>query len=350
MNPSANAFLRRQSSDRFYENRFWFSTHPWNSLRLDGNERSAVAHFCAARRIDVFWARQWTGILLSSQRRTRKWHAVVSLHGRTGNLEVDLCKHLALDFEQGAEEDAERAWQTVKAFIDQDIPVLLHLELSRLPYYDTRTPFPGHRALVVGYDDERHIAFLADTHFPGFQKVTYDILRTARDVHFPPLTTHNQWLVIKPARQLMPLSDAIVNALRDNAREMIQFRSSSQGIAGMKFLAVDFEHWREVSDWQLCARLGYQIIERRGTGGGFFRKMYAHYLRQAEIEVNSLASAGMFQRMNDIADKWTTLSMLLKCISEESEPPSFAEASEALVRLADREEGFWNKVLEIVAD
>ena len=271
-------------------------------------------------------------------------------HGRTGTLEIDLCKHLALDFEQGAEADAERAWQTAQAFIDHDVPMLLHLELSRLPYYNTRTPFPGHRAVLAGYDDERRMAFLADAHFPGLQEVTYEVLRAAREVRFEPLTIPNQWLVVKPARQMMPLSEAIVNALRDNALGMIRINSSSQGIEGMKLLAADFEHWREVSDWQLCARLGYQIIERRGTGGGFFRKIYAQYLRQAEVEVNGLANAGLSQSMNDIADEWTALSMLLKRLSEESQPPTFAEASEVIRRMADREQEFWNKVLEIVED
>jgi hypothetical protein len=274
----------------------------------------------------------------------------VMFHGRTGTLEIDLCKHLALEYETGADDDAEHAWSRSKAFIDQNIPVLLHLELSYLPYYNTRTPFPGHRALLAGYDEQRQLALLADAHFPGLQKVTYAALRSARNVPFPPLAVHNQWLVLRPARQTVPVADAIVLALRDNANDILYHGTASQGIAGMRLLAQDFERWRALPDWQFCARLGYQIIERRGTGGGAFRKMYAHYLRQAETVLSVLANANLAQEMNEISDEWTALSVMLKRISEEVTPPSFAEPGDVVARLADREERFWKRVLETLVE
>ena len=36
----------------------------------------------------------------------------------------------------------------------------------------------------------------------------------------------------------------------------------------------------QVEDWQWCARFGYQVIERRGTGGGNFRLMYSRFLAE----------------------------------------------------------------------
>jgi hypothetical protein len=66
-------------------------------------------------------------------------------HGRTLTLERDLCTHLALDFEQGADDNADCAWRTAKEWIDRGVPLLLNVELSQLPYYNTRTPFPGHQ-------------------------------------------------------------------------------------------------------------------------------------------------------------------------------------------------------------
>jgi Butirosin biosynthesis protein H, N-terminal len=90
-------------------------------------------------------------------------------YGRTLTLEHDLCAHLALDFAEGVDDDADRAWQTAQEWIDRGVPLLLHVELSQLPYYNTRTPFPGHRVVLAGYDDARRVAFLADT-VPGLAR------------------------------------------------------------------------------------------------------------------------------------------------------------------------------------
>src|SRR5512146_1173218 len=65
-------------------------------------------------------------------------------HGRTLTLERDACVHLALDFAEGTDDDAEHAWQVAKEWVDRDVPVLLGVELSQLPYWHARTPFPGH--------------------------------------------------------------------------------------------------------------------------------------------------------------------------------------------------------------
>ena len=43
--------------------------------------------------------------------------------------------------------------------------------------------------------------------------------------------------------------------------------------------------WPEAAeDWQWCARFLFQVIERRGTGGGNFRAMYSRFLEEAGYE------------------------------------------------------------------
>jgi hypothetical protein len=291
--------------------------------------------------------------------------------GRTLDLERDLCAHLALDFDEGAEDDDARAWQTAKDFVDRDIPVLLHVELSQLPYYNTRTPFPGHRVVLAGYDDARRVAFLADTQFPGLQEISYAALRAARATKIPPLPLRSEWLVIKspviaksaatkqsPTSELeivsrrssagVTLRDAIRAALRDNALGMNLDRAPHFAVMGMETLAEDFENWSDYSDWDACARFGYQNIEVRGTGGGFFRKMHAQFLREAEALDGALRAARLAETMEDIAREWSAFAQLLKRIADEKNAALFSDASRAMRRLAMREENFWGKVLDTV--
>ena len=267
-------------------------------------------------------------------------------HGRTGPLERDLCRHLALDFADGLDDDPDHAWHTARAFVDADVPVLLNVELSRLPYYNSRTPFPGHRIVLAGCDDARAIALLADNAFEDLQEISFDALRDAR---YAPVASslfplRNYSLVVKSSRDHTPLADAIRMALRENARGMLDEHEPHAGIRGMKTLADDFVNWGDSPDWQFCARFGYQIIERRGTGGGAFRKMYADYLRQAEEIAPDLRAAQLPDAMVDIADTWTAFALLLKRISDEKNRAWFADAGNALRDLATREENFWHRI------
>jgi hypothetical protein len=278
-------------------------------------------------------------------------------YGRTATLEHDLCAHLGLDFEEGADDDADRAWRAARDWIDRHVPLLLHVELSQLPYYHTRTPFPGHRVVLVGYDDARRVAFLADTDFPGLQEVSYETLRAARTAQIAPIPLHNEWLAVRPTRRRASATDAVIAALRDNALAMDLDRAPHQGVMGMEMLAEDFENWADAPDWGLCAKFGYQNVEVRGTGGGFFRKMYAQFLREVEdpakfawVETmeERWRAAQLAETMEQIAEEWSTFGRLLQRIAAEQDRAAFADASRAMRRLAMREENFWGKVLDTV--
>lgn len=269
-------------------------------------------------------------------------------YGRTINLERDLCVHLTLDFEEGIDDDSDQAWQVAKNWVERNMSVLLHVELSGLPYYRTRTRFPGHRVVLAGYDDARQIALLADTHFPELQSISFDALRAARVTNVPPILLRNDWLVVKSTRPPAPLGDAIIRALRANALGMVIDRAPHTGVMGMETLAEDFQNWNKSADWEFCARFGYQNIDVRGTGGGFFRKMYAQFLRQAEAPSEIVRVGKFADQMTAIANEWSQFGGLLKRIADEKNAALFTEASNAVRRLAMREENFWGQVLDAV--
>jgi len=267
-------------------------------------------------------------------------------HGRTATLERDFCAHLGLDFKVGTEPNPTALWQLARAHIDAGLPIMLAVELNQLPYYQTRTSFPGHRVVLAGYDDTRAVAFLADTHFADLQPIAYDALLAALDTVSPANPVQDNWLVIRPALPRVPLVEAIRVALHDNALGMNLDRAPHRAIMGMETLAEDFENWADAPDWEWCARFAYQIIERRGTGGGAFRKLYAAYLRQAETLDETMRTARLAETMADLADAWSAFAALLKKISE-GDRAGFAEASRAIRRLALREENFWGRVMDL---
>jgi hypothetical protein len=122
-------------------------------------------------------------------------------------------------------------------------------------------------------------------------------------------------------------------------------RAPHQAVMGMETLFEDFEQWGSAPDWGICARFGYQNIEVRGTGGGFFRKLYAQFLRQAEQLDGDLRAAHLAETMEEIASEWTALGSILQRVAKEKDPALFKDASHATRRLAMREENFWGRVL-----
>jgi hypothetical protein len=109
-----------------------------------------------------------------------------------------------------------------------------------------------------------------------------------------------------------------------------------EGLPALRRFASEVGDWpQELDDWQWCARFCYQVIERRGTGGGNFRLMYSRFLREVQDEHAGLAA--------EAAAGWTSLAAALLAASESDEPtpglwsPVRAEAA----RVLDAEERLW---------
>ena len=74
-----------------------------------------------------------------------------------------------------------------------------------------------------------------------------------------------------------------------------------EGLPALRRFAAEVGEWpEELEDWQWSARFCYQVIERRGTGGGNFRLMYSRFLAEAGREEAELAA--------EAAAGWTALA------------------------------------------
>jgi hypothetical protein len=85
------------------------------------------------------------------------------------------------------------------------------------------------------------------------------------------------------------------------------------GLPALERLAAEAGAWPQaVQDWRWCARFAYQVIERRGTGGGCFRLMYSRFLEEAGRGEAPLAA--------EAAARWAELAEAFRLASESDEP------------------------------
>jgi hypothetical protein len=267
----------------------------------------------------------------------------VTFHGRLLEMEKTLCSALAVPFPERTERDAEEGWRRARGALLAGNPVLISTDLAHLDYFETKTHFSGHRVVLAGVDDEAGAAILSDSEREDLQPVPIESLKRSRASAVPPYPMENRWCVIVPEAPLRPLSEAVLPALRRNARAMLHpERRDVAGIPGMRRVADDLPRWPAMTkDWVFAARFGYQVIEKRGTGGGFFRRLYARYLEEAETFCPAVSRAGLPGSMAALADRWAEIAGRLKEISESGDPSGFSTVADLFRRAADAEETFW---------
>jgi hypothetical protein len=260
--------------------------------------------------------------------------------GRTLQLEETACELLGAPVHVRTEDDPVRAWEGVRAALGRGVVPIVATELSELPYWDTRTRFGGHRIVVAGYDTERRVALVADNGRPGLEEVPLDRLERARSTIAPPFPLAGRpWLEVGAPSAVRPLAEAIRDALRRQAREFLLDVDGATGISALERFAGELQEWpaQAVSDadrvW--CFRYAWQVIEKRGTGGGNFRALYARFLEEAEGIIPGLAAGRLSGPMRSIAVGWTRLAVLLREVSGTAAttvPPEVLEQVRALAR------------------
>ncbi len=269
----------------------------------------------------------------------------VAIHGRILELERELCGVLGIPFPERPEPDGDAGWARARAAVLSGHPVLISTDLAFLDYFNTKTHFSGHRVVLFGFDDEAGEAVLSDSEWDAPQPVPIASLRRSRSSDVPPYPMGNRWCIVAPDGPLRPLPEAVPAALRKNAAAMLSpAEGDASGVAGMRRAANEMPRWPDLTaDWVFAARFGYQVIEKRGTGGGFFRRLYARYLEEASSAFAPIAAAGLPGKMVAVADGWTEIADGLKVISESKDHAAFRAVAETLLRQADAEEAFWTE-------
>lgn len=262
-------------------------------------------------------------------------------NGRAARLEESFGEltGTALDLRTFNEGD-DGAWGAARAEVDAGNPVLLLTDLYHLDHYGNSAHFPGHAVVLAGYDDE--FAHLSDTGFDELQKTTrLEDLDRARHSRHPAYPLSGHMFTASGGVTGEQLRAAIPAAIERAAEAMVEpeFPRFS-GLDAVDRLAEEAGAWPEVAeDWQWCARFGYQVIERRGTGGGAFRLMYARFLEEADRPEAGLLAG-------EAAGRWTELAEAFRAASERDDPDPalWRQVAAAAGRVAEAERQLWTSL------
>ena len=255
-------------------------------------------------------------------------------NGRVGKLEEQFLELSGSPLRLQTYDGPESSWEAARDAVDAGRPVLMLTDLYYLDHYGSSAHFPGHAVVLAGYDDE--YAHLSDTAFTGLQRTRLENLARARHGDHPVFPLNGQMLDAGDTELTDPRAAAPA-AIARNARQMLEpALGEYEGLPALKRFADEVGGWPEqLPDWQWCARFCYQVIERRGTGGGNFRLMYSRFLAECRREEAGIAA--------EAAERWTDLAGTLLAASESDEPDRalWGQASRQAKRVLETEERLW---------
>ena len=258
-------------------------------------------------------------------------------NGRTARLEESFGELTGAALElRTFEEGDDGAWEAARVEVEAGNPVLLLTDLYYLDHYGNSAHFPGHAVVLAGYDEE--FVHLSDTGFEELQTTTrHEDLDRARHSKHPAYPLAGHMFTASGGVGQEQLRAAIPAAIERAAQAMVDSPFGEfSGLGAVERLAAEAGSWPEVAeDWQWCARFGYQVIERRGTGGGAFRLMYSRFLEEAGRPEAPLAA--------EAAARWTGLAESFRAASERDDPDPalWREIDKAAHRVAEAERQLW---------
>jgi hypothetical protein len=258
-------------------------------------------------------------------------------NGRAARLEENFLELTGTPLRLRTDPDPEASWRLAQEATDQGRPMILLTDLYYLDHYGRSAHFPGHAVVLAGYDEE--LAWLSDTAFEDLQTTSLESLREARHSQQPIFQLEGHAIDLPPDVELSK-EDLLAHAPKaiEFAAKEMQEPSLGEfaGLPALRRFAAEVGDWPEAAeDWQWCARFLYQVIERRGTGGGNFRRMYSRFLEEAGYEQSAIAA--------EAADDWRKLAESAREASEPEQPEKkqWERISSEAAAVLDAEERLW---------
>lgn len=258
------------------------------------------------------------GALGLSYLRSSELFPPLYLVGRGADFEVDLPTRLGGVVQVLTTDDPGEGWSWVREELDAGRPSLIWGDIAELPYLRVQLQMSRHDIVVIGYDDERQLAYVVDNDRAEAQEVPLEALARARASQaFPQPTRHCTYRITWPP-SLPGIAEVAASAfsqsagnMRNPSRHSIAGPTTaavgSEGLEAVALFADDIATWAELPEDELgilLFSLG-AFIEKAGTGGGLFRRLLADGSAEVARLTGDPASAELATEAARCAQGWT---------------------------------------------
>lgn len=272
------------------------------------------------------------------------------LQGRGNQLEKDICEFLGLPIDYIKTEHSEFGWQLTEKYLEQGIPVIVEVDMSYLDYLRERFclvegyMLGEHKVVVVGFDKFQEVVYLSDYAWKNFKAVSFNDLRKARNSKSKIAAPKNAIYAVYPFPRHRSLSIALKNAMRVTCHRMLYSWDPAIGVGAVRKFANEVTRWPRIMDesrLRTNAFISHMMLEKVGTGGGAFRRIYSRFLQQAADILHIRQLNSLAREYGDLAKLWTNIADLFAVSARSPESGIFSgeqTVRELLTEVALREE------------
>ena len=217
------------------------------------------------------------------------------------------------------------------------------------PTISPKSIFPGHGVVVTEIDLDSEQVSIADIASPDLLTIHWDYLKAAMSENQPPMIVPNQWIAPEPFDASVINSDSIMAALKTTADALLSTDSNDEGLHLMPRMIDDITtKWAAEEQFAWTARFGYQAIEKRGTGGGGFRKLFALFLEEVADYVPAIQTSGAIEDAQNSAKLWTEFALTLKQVFIDNDRNLFKPAQVKLEEIYAAETALLTKIDNLI--
>ncbi len=251
-------------------------------------------------------------------------------------LTQNIAARLEFSLEVHETASTRKAWEHVKANLDQNRLVGLKLDSFYLEYFTKPFHFAGHYVTMYGYDES--FAYLVDTKQQG-GKVTTSLqsLEHARNAKGP-MSSKNLSYTLTPTGKPWDLAQAVRTALRNNANTYLSPPITNISYLGIAKIAAYLPTWFAKSpnrSKEFCTTA--MLMEKAGTGGALFRNLYRDFLEESQTLLGGASLKQAHALFSEAATQWTEVAHLLEQAGKTEQVRHVQKAAGLLISISKTE-------------
>jgi len=254
-------------------------------------------------------------------------------------------KRLGIQMARRTFRNVESGMRALDVELDAGRVVGLQTCIYWLPYVPEqfRFHFNMHNIVVFGREGDEYL--ISDPLFETTTRCERAALAKAR---FAKGAMEAKGLMYYPTSSIDAIDyrNLLPKVIRANYRNMMQPVMPMIGIKGIRYLARNIVKLQQKRDPSLALYLTHivRMQEEIGSGGAGFRFLYASFLQEAAILLNSDQLTIASKQLTDAGDEWRRFALIVTKMCRNRTPMSGAEISAQLNRIADMEAAMWKSL------
>ncbi len=270
-------------------------------------------------------------------------------------LEITTGRRTGVRVERFRTSSRKKADQALLDSMRADQPLMIHVDMGFLPYFDLPDDyhFGQHVVVVCGYDAASEEVLLADRD-AALHPVSMMDLAAARGSTYKPFPPENTWYSFDFKQKRMPNPEDVRQAIGEVCATMLEGPITNIGVKGIRKAAKMALNWPgkmtpEELSWA-CFNNYIFIDAEGGTGGGIFRYMYGRFLAEAAEITGQPRLAEIGRELHAVGDTWQAVAQIFKHGAEIDDPASILpETTDPLMEIAEVEESLWIELRDLAA-